>query len=76
MARDRPLEQGQVEPFEVLNHVRRRMVGGDVQAGVDGAEHEVEIEQDGFVFLAGGQGRRQVDGQGRAADAPGGAGDT
>ncbi len=55
--------------------VRERVVRADVQAGVDRAEHEVEIEQDGLVLLGGGQGGRQVDGQRRAADSAGGARD-
>ena len=44
-------------------HVGERMVRGDVQTGVDRSEQEVEIEQDGFLLLGGGQGGRQVDGQ-------------
>ena len=65
------LQERQVEPFEVLKHVREGVVRGDVQAGVDRSEQEVEIEQDGFLLLGGGQGGRQVDGQGRAADSAG-----
>ena len=51
------------------------MVRGDVQAGVDRSKKEVEVEQDGFLLLGGGQGGRQVDRQGRAAHAAGGARD-
>ena len=75
VARDRSLEQRQVESFEVLKHVGEGVVRDDVEAGVDRAEEEVEIEQDGFLLLGGGQGGRQVDGDGGAADAAGGAGD-
>ena len=42
--------------------------GGDVEAGVDRSEEQVEVEQYGFLLLVGGQAGRQVDRQRRAAD--------
>ena len=56
VAWDRSLEQRQVEPFKVLHHVGEGVVRGDVETGVDRSKKEVEIEQDGFLFLGGGQG--------------------
>ena len=71
----RPLEQGQVEAVDVLDHVEQGVVGDDVEAGVDRAEHQVEVEEDGLVLVTGGQGGGEVDRQRGAADAAGRPGD-
>ena len=71
----RPLEQGLVEPLEVLEDGVEGIVRDDVEHGVDRAEDEVEVDEDGLAVLGGGQGRRQVDGDRGHADAAGGARD-
>ena len=48
----RPLEQRQVEAVDVLHDVVERVVGDDVEAGVDRAEHQVEVEEDRLVLAA------------------------
>src|ERR1017187_3076720 len=75
MSRDRSLEQRQVEPVEALNNVSEGVDRLQIQIRVDGAEDEVEVDQDRFVFLARAERGSQVDGHRGAADTSGGAGD-
>ena len=46
-------EQRHVEAAEALNDVGERVVGRDVEISVDAAEHQIEVEQDGFVIFVG-----------------------
>ena len=71
MTWNRSFQERQVEPFKVLKHLNEGVVRGDVQAGVDRSKKQVEVEQNGFLFFGGGKSGRYIDGEGRAADAPG-----
>ena len=49
----------------------QRVVGGQVEIGVNPAEHEIEIEQDRFMFLVRPERGSQIDGHRGAADTAG-----
>ena len=74
MPRHRAFEQGQVEAVEILHHVVHGVVGNDIEASVDQAEHQVEVQEDGFAIAARGQAGGEVDrerGAPHAAGRPG-----
>jgi len=70
MLDQRALQQGQVEAIDVLGDLQEGLFGHDVERGVDRAEQEVEVDQDGLVLGRLGQVARDVDGQRGAAHPP------
>ena len=55
MARDRSFQERQVEPVEALHDLGQSMVRRQVEISVDSAEYQIEVEQDGFLFLGRGE---------------------
>ena len=72
--RQRPLQQREVEPRDVLGDVDQRVVGNRVEEHVGVAQAQVEVDQRDGVARIGGQDAAQVDGQAGGAHAAGGAG--
>ena len=74
MLGQRPLEQREVEPRDVLRHVDQRVVGNRVQKDVGVSQAHVEVDQGHAVPLVGGQRAAQVHRHAGRAHAAGGSG--
>ncbi len=59
----RSLQQGEVQPADVVRDILDGVVGDDVQPDVRVSEHQIEIHQDHAVALVLGVHASQVDGQ-------------
>ncbi len=70
MLNERSFQEGQIEPVDILDDSLKRLGRDNVEAGVDGAEHEVKVSEDDLAPGRLGEGRREIDGQRRAADPP------
>ncbi len=69
MFRQRPLQEAEVQPRDVLGHVDQRVVGNGVEKDVGIAEAEIEIDKRDRVLRVLGQDAGQVHGQAGVAHA-------